>query len=727
MSEASRMVFGELYLPRPLAFGRVVEWLTHLASEPRAGRLVLEVRADGRRVRYLLGCDAREATRLRRRLADALPRALLVMGGPHPAPRRRPTAAGQLRQCPAGLPLHTETPEATTRALLSAIAVPLRVGEELVVQTVLGPSRSPRSVPARAIEPASLWTLLTRGQRPASPETRKRLARRLGQAGFAATVRLGVASHDATRRRRLLRDLLGALATTQTPGVRLDLVREPAERLSQARAPWHWPLRLSVTEVAALLGWPYDDDQQTADLPGLPPVHPKPLRAAATVHQGPRVFARSAVPGDDRQIGISPTDQTFHAITYGPSGSGKTTALLHLIMADIAAGRPVVVLDPKRQLIDDIMARIPEHRIGDVVELNAADATPVSFNPLEVANRDPDVVVDGIMAVFQAVFSDGWGPRTSDIMSASLRTLARTSTSEHPATLIDLPRLLTEPEFRRPLVGRVQDDVALAGFWSWYQSQSPGAQAAAIAPALNKLRQFLLRPALTRMLNQRTGRFRLRDVFRENKIVLIPLNEGLVGSGTATLLGNLVVADLWQAIQERASETDPSGRPGMMFIDEAHRFTGLPVPLADALAQSRSLGVGWILASQFRHQFGPELRAAVDINARSKIVFATEHDDARDMARLAPGLVAEEFMALPRFHAYANLVANGRPSGWALVETLPPPPATTDPEQVRAAVRAGYGPAPQPPAPEADEAPHPEPPARPPTRIGRRRRQRRTS
>lgn len=149
--------------------------------------------------------------------------------------------------------------------------------------------------------------------------------------------------------------------------------------------------------------------------------------------------------------------------------------------------------------------------------------------------------------------------------------------------------------------------------------------------------------------------------------------------------------------------------------------------LADALAVSRSLGVGWFLAAQFRSQFPAELRAAVDMNARSKIVFATEHDDARDMARLARTLVAEDFMVLPRFHAYAQLVANGLPSGWALVKTLPPPPATTDPEQVRAAVRAAYGPAPQPPAPEADEASQPEQPARPPARIGRRRRQRRTS
>ena len=107
-----------------------------------------------------------------------------------------------------------------------------------------------------------------------------------------------------------------------------------------------------------------------------------------------------------------------------------------------------------------------------------------------------------------------------------------------------------------------------------------------------------------------------------------------------------------------------------MYVDEAPRFLNLPVSLADALAVSRSLSVGWFLAAQFRSQFPPALRTAVDMNARSKIVFATEYDDARDTAKLTRDLSTEDFLALPRFHAYANLVAGGHPSGWALVKTL---------------------------------------------------------
>jgi hypothetical protein len=123
------------------------------------------------------------------------------------------------------------------------------------------------------------------------------------------------------------------------------------------------------------------------------------------------------------------------------------------------------------------------------------------------------------------------------------------------------------------------------------------------------------------------------------------------------------------------------------------------------------------------------------MNARSKIVFATEYEDARDTAKLTRDLSAEDFMALPRFYAYANLVAQGHPSGWALLKTLPPPAATTDPEAVRATARANYAPAPSATSTdadittEADEAkvePEESAPAPlvVPEQIGRKRRQR---
>lgn len=687
---SGQIVFSRLHLPRPLAPQQATQFLARLASDRAAPRVVFEARADRHGLRYLLGTRPHDVHSLRRILTDLIPGSLLLSPTPPASAsttgEARPDVevAGRLAVRPPALSLHTDHAEATTKALLSALATKLRKDEQLVLQIVVGPRRAPRLVPAQAPDPStSLLQSIIGGQPAANSEMRSRIRVRAEQAGFALTIRLGASSPDHERRRRFMVSLLSALATAQSPGVRIDLHRETPRKINEVFLPWRWPLTLGVTELTGLLGWPLGE----GELPGLPPQHPKAVRAGQSVHSGARVFATSAAPGDDRKLGISAQDQTFHGITYGPSGSGKTTALLHLILADIEAGRPVAVLDPKRQLVDDILARIPDHRRDDVVELSASDEAPVGFNPLDVAGRDPDVVVDGIMAVFEAVFRDGWGPRTADIFSACLRTLARASTPDRPATLLDLPRLLTEPGFRRQQVGRVGDDSALGGFWAWYEAMSPQAQAAAIAPPLNKLRQLLLRPALIRMLDQRGGPFRLRNLFRENKIVLVPLNEGLIGPGTASLLGSLVIADLWQATQERAADPQAGKKPAMVYVDEAPRFLNLPVSLADALAVSRSLGVGWFLAAQFRGQFPPALRAAVDMNARSKVVFATEYDDARDTAKLTRDLSPEDFLALPRFHAYANLVAGGHPSGWALIRTLPPPPATVDPEIVRAASR----------------------------------------
>lgn len=685
---SAEMTFSELHLPRPLEAPAALALLVRWAADRDAPRIVLEVRADTHGVRYVLGARPTEVQGLRAMLEHLLPGTILTA---LEHDREPVDEAGGLRLSPSGIALAVDHPEATTTAILAAMATRLRTGETIAAQLVLGPRLAPTHLPTSPVDPRQgVLDTLVSGARPAPKAIAAQMAERRRHGGFQCAVRIGAASPDAGRRRRFITSLLGAVSTAQSPGVQLNLRRENPTGLHQAQLPRRWPLRLSTPEVLAFTGWPLGD----ADLPGLAPIHPRRIRPAGRVHQKDRVFAVSAAPGDTRPIGIAIADQMMHGIAYGPSGSGKTTALSHLILADIAAGRPVCVVDPKWQLIDHLLARIPEHRRKDVVLLNAASPTPVGFNPLDVTGRDPDVVVDGILAVFAAIFSSGWGPRTEDIISAGLRTLAKTSSSPATmATLIDLPKLLTDPGFRRPRVAAVRGDDGLTGFWDWYEALSPGAQANAIAAPLNKIRSLLLRPALVRMLSQTDGAFRLRDIWRGSKIVLVPLNEGLIGTGTASLLGSLIIADLWQAAQERGSDHNATLRPGMVYVDEAPRFLHLPVSMADALAVSRSLSVGWFLAAQFRTQFPTDVRAAIDMNARNKIVFATEEADARAFAKHAPALSTEDFLALPKYHAYANLVADGHPSGWAMLRTLPETAAITDPSAVAAASERRFAPA----------------------------------
>jgi hypothetical protein len=81
-------------------------------------------------------------------------------------------------------------------------------------------------------------------------------------------------------------------------------------------------------------------------------------------------------------------------------------------------------------------------------------------------------------------------------------------------TLVALPLLLSDPGFRRRVVGRLRDPLGLGPFWAGFEAWSEPERLTAISPVMNKLRPFLLRPQLRTMVGQAQPRFDLRQLFR---------------------------------------------------------------------------------------------------------------------------------------------------------------------------------------------------------------------
>ena len=82
--------------------------------------------------------------------------------------------------------------------------------------------------------------------------------------------------------------------------------------------------------------------------------------------------------------------------SFAHSGSGKSTFFLNMIVQDIERGEGIGVLDPHGDLIDQIIARIPEHRHKDVVLVDPSDEQfPIGFNILS-AHSDLEKALLGI-------------------------------------------------------------------------------------------------------------------------------------------------------------------------------------------------------------------------------------------------------------------------------------------------------------------------------------------
>ena len=673
------LVWHQLRFALPLATETAVGLVERVLADGSLGRVVLELRACGGQATWALGSRAGE--RLVSVVGELVPGCRVSAG----FSRRAVEQAVVVSARPVGAGLAAERLTTVVRAVLAALAVTAE-DEELVVQLQLGRRLSPQVL--GRVEPQGWLELLGLVPIPSlSGERGRRMRAQMGRHRAAGCLRLGVRAASPLRQRVLLQGLLGALRLLEGPAVRLRARTEHPAKLDAVRRPWRAGLELSAGEIVAMAGWPIGE----LPLPLLGSGHPRLVAPPPQVGSGAsqRVVGASAVPGEIGLVRLPITDAVYHTHLLGPTGVGKSTVLLSLALADAAEGRGLLLLDPKGDLATDFVARLPQERAGDVVVLDPTNPCPVGFNPLAGPPELAVVTAEAVLGVLAELFRDSWGIRTADVLSAALLTLARIP----QATLVWLVPLLTNPAFRRRVLALAPaDPLGTDVFWQGYEAKPVRTQAVEVAPVLNKLRQLMLRPGLRAMLGQAQPRFGLTDLLEHRRIVVVNLNQGLLGAGAARLLGTLLISQLWQHLLARQAEPVQRRQIVSVYIDEVQAFlAGLPGSLADALAQARSLGAAFHLAHQYRGQLSGEMMQAVESNTRSKVYFALSATDAAAAARLAPELEAADFQLLAQYQAYATVMHHGRRSGWFSLATRPAPPAVRDPALLYAASHARYG------------------------------------
>ncbi len=424
---------------------------------------------------------------------------------------------------------------------------------------------------------------------------------------------------------------------------------------------------LSVPELAAIAHLPTDEAIPGIQRAGARAIAPPPGIAAPGPEAKPLGVSDT---GHQRPVALRVPDARHHLHVIGATGSGKSTLLGNMILADAEAGRGIVLIDPKGDLVTDVLSRLPKSAADQVVIFDAdSKSRPPCLNPLD--GGETDLTVDNLVSVFRRVYSAFWGPRTDDVMRAACLTLR---TQEGVATLADLPKLLTDEAFRSRVIAGVTDPV-LRGFWSWYEELTDSSRSQVISPLMNKLRAFLLRPFVRDAIAGGHSTVDMNEVL-DGGICLVRIPKGSLGEETTRLVGSLVVARTWQATTGRARTPQRQRRDASMVIDECHNFLNLPYPIEDMLAEARGFRVAMTLAHQHLGQLPRELREGMSTNARSKIFFNASPEDSRELSRhTAPRLSDHDLAHLGVYHAAVRLVLNGEETQPFTMLTQPLPVA----------------------------------------------------
>jgi energy-coupling factor transporter ATP-binding protein EcfA2 len=628
------------------------------------------------------------------------------------------------------------------RPLLGALGA-LADGESACVQVLARPVTGRRlarlhrrAVARRAGRPTSalarVLDLVTPGPsaRPAEVDPTRAgdvadILAKAAQPCWAIAIRYAVATTATDRQARArLRGRAHALASAYSlysGRNRLHRHRLPrAGRVLAARRLGKGDLA-SVAELAALAHLPADvavpglaraganavaPPPAVAQPPATNPSAPQPgvsrsTTAAATsagtrtadlqqVTQAPKVLG-DAQAGGRRPVTLSVADSRYHLHVMGATGSGKSTLLTNLALADIEAGRGLVVIDPKGDLVTDILDRLPQGAEARtvVVDPEDPDAAPI-LNVL--SGPDPDLVVDNLVGIFRSIFSAFWGPRTDDVLRSACLTLLRHAQATGTTTsLADVPRLLSDEAFRTPRVKTVSADVVgLGGFWTSYEQMSEANRAQVIGPVMNKLRAFLLRDFVRQVVGRPDPSFDMSQIL-DGGVCLVRVPKGILGEETARLLGSFVVAKVWQTATHRARLGQDGRVDSSLIVDEAQNFLHLPRSFDEMLAEARGYRLSMVLAHQHLGQLPRELREAISANARTKVWFSMSPEDARVLARhVAPTVSEHDLSHLGAYTAAARLVVAGEETPAFTLRTRPAPqPQPGRADAVRAANRAG--------------------------------------
>ena len=371
-------------------------------------------------------------------------------------------------------------------------------------------------------------------------------------------------------------------------------------------------------------------------------------------------------------VQIAQADRRQHLWTAGPTGSGKSTLLLNLALQDIKAGIGVGVVDPKGDLIRDLLERIPSTYQERLVLFDPAQRDhPLGLNVLDCdKEHERELVTDSVVSIFRKTYERFWGPRTDDILRAAVLTLLR-----HPGTtLCDVPILLLDRGVRSRLTKQLNDPIGLRPFWQEYEAFAEGQRAQMVGPVLNKLRSFLLRPTVCNVLGQSRSTVDFAEIMDRGGILLVNLSKGALGEESSRLLGSFIVSRLWQAALRRATRPE-NWRPDFnLYLDEFQNYLHLPQSLDDVLAESRAYRLNLTLANQHLGQLRDATRQAVEANTRTKVVFQLSQEDARHLAREFSPLTESNLQTLGLHQVAVSLCVHGHTEAafTAITQARPP-------------------------------------------------------
>ncbi len=420
---------------------------------------------------------------------------------------------------------------------------------------------------------------------------------------------------------------------------------------------------LNTEEIASLFHLP----TYTTDVPRIKWLLTKEAPPPDNLPKEGVSIGESVYRGEIRNVRMTDDDRRRHLYIIGQTGTGKSQSMVRMVVQDMEDGKGCCVMDAHGELAEDILSRVPKHRINDVIYFNPGDLSrPMGMNMLEFDPAKPEqktFIVNEIQAIFNKLFDKAsMGPMFEQYMRNTLILLMEDSVNE-PCTLMEVPRIFSDDAFRNRKLARISNP-AVIDFWEKEASKATGDWSLANMGVYiaTKFGNFTANDYMRPIIGQTKSAFNFRQVMDEGKILIVNLSKGKIGELNQELLGMLIVGKITLAALSRSDTPDKSKlKDFYLYIDEFQNYTTDSIEVI--LSEARKYKLCLTMAHQLVNQLEDNIRDAVFGNVGSKLVFRIGAPDTELLLKdFAPEFNDKDLTGFQAGYCAAKLLINGYPA-----------------------------------------------------------------
>jgi len=431
---------------------------------------------------------------------------------------------------------------------------------------------------------------------------------------------------------------------------------------------------LSSAETASLFHFPSSEILN----PRVKWLKAKQAPAPTNLPEEGLIIGKNVFRGEERLVRILRDDRRRHFYIIGQTGTGKSAFIQGLVRQDIENGEGVALIDPHGDLAENVLTYIPPARAEDVIYFNPGEIErPIGLNMLEFDPRFPEdksKVVNELLEIFDKLYNlktHGFGgPMFEQYMRNSI--LLTMEDPESGNTLIDIPRVLADTEFRKYKLSRCQN-IVVKNFWEMEAEKAGGeASLANMVPYItSKLNVFIANDLIRPIISQDKSSINFRDIMDQGKILIVNLSKGKLGDINSYLLGMIIVGKILIAAMSRANIPEEERKDFYLYIDEFQSVTTKTINTI--LSEARKYHLIMTFAHQFIGQLEEETRKAIFGNVGSMLAFRVGPEDGEFLiSEFGPVFSKNDLVSFDNYNGAMRLLIKGESSKPFSLMTLPP-------------------------------------------------------